>query len=60
MKRTEQGGTLRVGTIENGKFVRGQNKVNVGNGLMVYPIEQTDPVYNVKPKLYLVLLHRIY
>lgn len=49
-ERTEQGGTLRVGTIENGKFVRGQNKVNVGNGLMVYPIEQTDPVYNVKPK----------
>lgn len=49
-ERTEQGGTLRVGYVENGKFIRGQKQVNVGNGLKVYPIEQTDPVYNIKPK----------
>ena len=49
-ERTEQGGTLRVGKVIDGKFVRGQETVNVGNGLKVVPIEQTDPVYNVKPK----------
>lgn len=49
-ERTEQGGTLRVGKVIDGKFVRGQDTVNVGNGLYVYPIEQTDPVYNIKPK----------
>ncbi len=51
-QRIEQGGTLRVGEInkETGKFERVQKLYKLSNGLEVLPIEQTDAVYNIRPK----------
>lgn len=50
-ERIEQGGTLRQGHVENGKFIVGKlDKVRLANGMKVMPIEQTDPVYNIRPK----------
>lgn len=52
-QRIEQGGTLRVGEINkdtNNKFKRMQLMHKLSNGIEVLPIEQTDAVYNIRPK----------
>lgn len=51
-QRIEQGGTLRVGEINKStkKFERKQSLHKLTNGMDVLPIEQTDAVYNVRPK----------
>src|SRR5699024_4379829 len=51
-QRIEQGGTLRLGKYDKEKdeFVRQQEKSELPNGMKVLPIEQTDAVYNIRPK----------
>lgn len=50
-QRIEQGGTLRLGELDNeGKFKRIQRKEKLVDGREVLPIEQTDAVYNIRPK----------
>lgn len=49
-ERIEKDGTLYVGQMVDGTFKRTQDFVDLGDGHRVLPIEQTDPVYNVKPK----------
>lgn len=50
-QRIEQGGTLRIGEInKNGQFVRKQKMEKLMDGMEVLPIEQTDAVYNIRPK----------
>lgn len=51
-QRIEQGGTLRLGEYDEkqDKFVRKQEKSLLPNGMKVLPIEQTDAVYNIRPK----------
>lgn len=51
-QRIEQGGTLRLGEYdkEKDKFIRKQEKSLLPNGMKVLPIEQTDAVYNIRPK----------
>lgn len=50
-QRIEQGGTLRLGEVNNnGEFVRKHQLETLLDGRKVLPIEQTDAVYNVRPK----------
>ncbi|MDQ7134567.1 TraM recognition domain-containing protein [Staphylococcus aureus] len=50
-QRIEQGGTLRLGDVdEQGQFIRNHKLEKLLDGRTVLPIEQTDAVYNVRPK----------
>ena len=49
-QRIEQGGTLRLGEVIDGKFKRNQKEEKLLDGRKVIPIEQTDAVYNIRPK----------
>ncbi|MCI2910935.1 TraM recognition domain-containing protein [Staphylococcus hominis] len=50
-QRIEQGGTLRLGEVnEKGQFVRSHKLETLLDNRKVLPIEQTDAVYNVRPK----------
>lgn len=50
-QRIEQGGTLRIGEInDKGEFERKQKMEKLMDGMEVLPVEQTDAVYNIRPK----------
>lgn len=50
-QRIEQGGTLRLGEVDKqGNFIRNHKLEKLLDGRSVLPIEQTDAVYNVRPK----------
>ncbi|EHT3670503.1 TraM recognition domain-containing protein [Staphylococcus pseudintermedius] len=50
-QRIEQGGTLRLGEVDKqGNFIRKHKLEKLLDGRSVLPIEQTDAVYNVRPK----------
>ncbi|HFO1542025.1 TPA: TraM recognition domain-containing protein [Staphylococcus aureus] len=50
-QRIEQGGTLRLGEVnDKGQFVRNHKLETLLDNRKVLPIEQTDAVYNVRPK----------
>lgn len=51
-ERIMQGGTLRQGVVDKdtNKFIRQRDSVELVNGAIVQPIEQTDAVYNIRPK----------
>lgn len=50
-QRIEKGGTLRLGEVnDKGQFVRKHKLETLLDNRKVLPIEQTDAVYNVRPK----------
>lgn len=50
-QRIEQGGTLRLGEVnKKGEFIRKHRFEELLDGRKVLPVEQTDAVYNVRPK----------
>lgn len=51
-RRVEKDGTIRVGTLDKEKgFVKGNtNLKTLANGMTIPEIEQTEAVYNIRPK----------